>query len=132
IQVYQIPEVCERIVDTPVIVLENKKFEAEITGTTAASCFGAADGTITLEVSNFNAAGYQYSIDGGAHWSADITDPETTISGLGAGDYTIMVRKADEHDCGFDLAPRTVTEPDEVKVSANITSVYNCTNGGAT
>jgi uncharacterized repeat protein (TIGR01451 family) len=76
IEVYQVPEVCERFVETTVIVEPNKVFEAQITSASNASCNGASNGTITFEVSNFNAAGFEYSINGGA-WTTSTSSPIT-------------------------------------------------------
>jgi gliding motility-associated-like protein len=130
IEVYQIPEVCERFVETTVIVEPNKVFEAQITAASNASCNGASDGTITFEVSNFNAAGFEYSINGGA-WTTSTSSPVTTPAVFGAGTHTINIRKVDDTTCTVAIS-RTITQPTAVIATANISATYTCNNGGAT
>src|SRR5690606_20711244 len=111
-----------------VIVEPNKMFEAEITSAAHATCNGADDGSITFEVSNFDTTvGFEYSLDGGTNWTTSNSSP-VTISNLSAGTHTINVRKVGDTtpECNLQLPPRTITEPDPIIVTANVTSQYTC------
>ncbi|WP_276168635.1 T9SS type B sorting domain-containing protein [Zobellia alginiliquefaciens] len=130
IVVHQVPEVCEQTVETAVTVVAGNVFTANITGSTDASCNGLSDGSITFEVENFNAAGFEYSIDGGA-FIASTTSPVTSASNLGTGSHTLVVRKADETTCSRTLT-QTINAPDVLEAFASITTELSCTNGGAT
>ncbi|WP_400071265.1 T9SS type B sorting domain-containing protein [Zobellia russellii] len=130
IVIHQVPEVCEQTVETAVTVVAGNVFTANITGSTDASCNGLSDGSITFEVENFNAVGFEYSIDGGA-FIASTTSPVTSASTLGAGSHTLVVRKADETTCSRTLT-QTINAPDALEAFASITTELSCTNGGAT
>src|SRR6056297_3403290 len=131
IEIYQIPEVCELFVETPVTVAAGQVFTSSIQNSTNVSCNGLSDGTITFEVENFDTvAGFQYSVDGGTSWITSTTSPVTTTPVFGAGNQTILIRKADEITCGTSIT-RTITEPSAVGLTANITTALTCA-GGAT
>ncbi len=131
IAVYQTPEVCELTVETPVTVVAGNVFTANITATSNVSCNGLNDATITIETENFDAvAGFEYSINGGP-FVTSTTSPVTTTVPLGAGTHTIEARKADEITCSRTIT-HTITQPNSLIASGNITSELTCTNGGAT
>ncbi|CAZ95759.1 T9SS type B sorting domain-containing protein [Zobellia galactanivorans] len=130
IVIHQVPEVCEQTVETPVTVVAGKLFSATITGATDTSCNGLDNGSITFEVENFNAAGFEYSIDGSAFVSST-TSPITTPATLSSGSHTVVVRKVDEPSCSRTLT-HTINAPEALVVSASITTELSCTNGGAT
>jgi len=132
IQAVQSPEICEKTQDIIVVAEPNKAFEAQLLTVDNPSCNGAADGSITFEVGNFDAvAGFEYSLDGGATWIASMSSPVTTASNLADGSYTVMVRKADETTCSVSFAA-TLTEPAAIVPSLNLTADYTCFNTGAT
>ncbi len=119
-------------IDTPVTVVSGNAFNANIIGSTNVSCNGQNDGSVTFEASNFDAAaGFEYSIDGGASYIGSTTSPFTTTATLNPGTYTFILRKVDEPSCNLSLT-RTITEPTAVVADANITAPYTCTNTGAT
>ncbi|CAM4149733.1 T9SS type B sorting domain-containing protein [Zobellia roscoffensis] len=130
IVIHQVPEVCEQTVETAVTVVAGNVFTANITGSTDVSCNGLNDGSITFEVENFNAAGFEYSIDGSA-FIASTLSPVTSPSNLGAGSHTLVVRKADENSCSRTLT-QTINAPAALEAFASITTELSCTNGGAT
>ncbi len=131
IQVFQVPEVCELSVDTTVIIEGNREFEASYIASTNASCNGAADGTITFEVSNFDPAqGFEYSIDGGAYITSTNASV-TTAESLGAGSHTIDIRRVDDTSCTVQLI-RTITEPTAIQATASVTTQFTCDTSGAT
>ena len=130
INVFQVPEVCERFVETPVTVEAARIFTASATGATHVSCHGLADGTITFEVENFNLpAGFEYSENGGANWITATSSPITTNPVFGGGSQTVLLRKADEITCTISVT-RTITEPNPLVATATIRNQVNCTDGG--
>ncbi len=132
IAVFQIPEVCEQSIDTPVSVEAGNQFAASVTSFTNATCNGLSDGTITFEVENFDAvAGFQYSVDGGSTYFNSTTSPVTTPAVYGAGNQTVEIRRADDTSCTLSIS-QTIVEPPTVVASASVTTMLSCTNGGAT
>ena len=70
---------------------------------TNVSCFGGADGTITVNVTS-GVGPYKYSLDGG------ITETTNNFfNGLTAGSYVVTVRDAKQ--CLYSSAPITITQP---------------------
>ena len=132
IRASQTPEICASSVDIPVIIEAGRVFEANIINTTNVSCNGLSDGTITFEVENFDAtAGFDYSLDGGTTYINSTTSPITTAAVFGAGNQTILVRRADDNSCNTSIS-ETISEPTAVVANATITTEISCTNGGAT
>ncbi|MEB8346266.1 T9SS type B sorting domain-containing protein [Flavobacteriaceae bacterium KMM 6898] len=71
------------------------------------SCKGASDGEISFDASGFTTT-YQYTINGGAPITNQ-SAANTSISGLVAGDYTIVI--TDETTMCSDTTTITVSEP---------------------
>ncbi|ALM08467.1 hypothetical protein SB49_12080 [Sediminicola sp. YIK13] len=71
------------------------------------TCLGDADGVISFDTSGFSAT-YQYTINGGTPVTNQ-SAPTTTINGLVAGDYIIVV--TDETTMCSDTTTITVSEP---------------------
>ncbi|MEJ1221469.1 T9SS type B sorting domain-containing protein [Sediminicola sp. 1XM1-17] len=71
------------------------------------TCMGAADGVISFDASGFTST-YQYTINGGAPVTNQ-SATTTTINGLVAGDYTIVI--TDETTLCSDTTTITVSEP---------------------
>lgn len=127
IEIFQIPEVCELSVTTPVTVEAGRIFGSTLQGSTNVSCNGLTDGTITFSVENFDAvAGFEYSEDGGTNWILSTTSPVTTNPVFGAGNQTILIRKANEITCTTSVT-QTIAEPTAVVASASITTALSCT-----
>lgn len=132
IEIFQVPEVCELYVETPVTVEAARVFSANITASSNVSCNGESDATITFEAENFDAtSGFDYSLDGGTTWTNSTSSPVTTTTAIGAGTQRIDIRKANEPTCGT-FVEQTITQPNALEATANITTPYSCTNGGAT
>ncbi|AWG24518.1 T9SS type B sorting domain-containing protein [Flavobacterium kingsejongi] len=134
IEVYQIPEICEREHYTR-LNIEDKKFEAELISVTAVSCKGAADGTVTIRVKNsgnleIGEPYYGISTDNGATWySAE--DPIFTLTdNFGAGTHTIQVQNS--YLTGTCIVPLTftITEPETLEMTKVVTD-KTCVNGGS-
>jgi gliding motility-associated-like protein/uncharacterized repeat protein (TIGR01451 family) len=129
IQIFQVPEVCELFVETPVTVSPGQTFGGQAQNATNVSCNGLTDGTITFQVENFDAvAGFEYSVDGGINWIGSLTSPVTTNPLFGAGMQTILLRKANEIACATSII-RDITEPSVLAVTASITSALTCADG---
>ncbi|MDT0606279.1 T9SS type B sorting domain-containing protein [Croceitalea rosinachiae] len=127
IEIFQIPEVCELSVTTPVTVEAGRVFGSTLEGSTNVSCNGLTDGTITFSVANFDAvAGFEYSEDGGTNWILSTTSPVTTNPVFGTGSQTVLIRKANEITCTTSVT-QIITEPTAVIASASITTALSCT-----
>ncbi len=132
IEIFQVPEVCELTVETPVTVEAAKVFTANITATSNVSCNGLSDADITFEVENFDpTTGFDYSLDGGTTWINSTSSPVTTSAPIGAGTQRIDIRKANEHSCTT-FVEQTITQPNALVAGGSITTAYTCANGGAT
>ncbi len=86
---------------------------------TNVTCFGGADGTITVSGSTGGSGAYEYSIDGGATWQ-----PEVTFSGLLPGSYNISIRDIANPVCNNPLTPAMViTQPGALSATLTKTDV---------
>ncbi|WP_300022165.1 T9SS type B sorting domain-containing protein [uncultured Maribacter sp.] len=134
IQASQTPEICEQTKDITVIVESGKTFEVAILGSTDPTCNGSDNGSIRFEVSNFDPVlGYQYSVDGGATWTAETTSPITTPATLSDGTYTVIVEKIDDNSCTATSATTvTLTSPNALTADLKQTAEFTCFNTGAT
>lgn len=129
IEIFQIPEVCELFVETPVTVAAGEIFASSVQSSTNVSCNGLTDATITFQVENFDTvAGFEYSVDGGTTWIGSTISPVTTAPVFGVGTQTIQIRKANEITCSTAIT-RDITEPSAVLVTANITTALTCADG---
>ncbi|MEM9000936.1 MAG: T9SS type B sorting domain-containing protein [Bacteroidota bacterium] len=132
IQAFQTPEVCANALTVAVLVEDGNALDSTVIAFENSSCNTVADGSITLEVENFDAVdGFVYSIDNGVSFSAVQTASPVVVSGLTAGSYDIIVQDALDASCAVAFS-QTLTEPSAVVASASITEMLTCTNGGAT
>ncbi|WP_242158634.1 MopE-related protein, partial [Aestuariivivens sediminis] len=67
-------------------------------------CFGASNGSITISAVSGGSGSYDYSIDGGATWTASLNN-----TGLTAGSYDVQIRDANATSCVIDLDGGTNT-----------------------
>ena len=128
IKVFQLPKTCIEQVDFPFIIQPGNAFTADIVTASNVNCSGDTDGTITIAAQNFDATtGYQYSIDNGVTWNTQLTSPYT-ITGLGVGSYTIIVRYDQNSDgiCDATLQ-QDITAPTLLEVSVSATPI-TCLN----
>ena len=96
------------------------------------SCNGANNGNLTFEVNNFDTtAGFEYSLDAGTNWIAATSSPITTANVLGDGNYTVLVRKANDTSCSVNFNV-TLTEPTVLQATLAETVPFSCNNTGAT
>jgi len=86
------------------------------------SCFGDETGSIYISA-YYGTPPLQYSVDGGTNYQ----DASAFVGVLGAGDYNIRVKDANE--CYVDYSQTiTLTDPDEIIISDEITSNTSCYN----
>lgn len=92
---------------------------------TSPLCFGACNGSITVNAPSGGTPGYQYSINGGAFGASP------TFSGLCAGTYNILVR--DANLCTFPISV-TVNQPTDVTLAQTAIAPATCglNNGSVT
>ncbi len=89
------------------------------TARTDVSCFGAADGSLTVEATpGTGTAPYEYSINGGASWQAS-----GTFNALPAAAYIVQVR--DINGCTFPVGVN-ITQPTPLVASILSTSMVSC------
>ncbi|UWX54988.1 hypothetical protein NYZ99_20100 [Maribacter litopenaei] len=133
IEAYQLREQCSQTVTIDVTVQDGNAFEASVVNATDALCNGDSTGTITFDVDNFGAGGFEYSLDNFTTILGSSTTSPQTISGLSAGNYTVYVRDVDNPIAGCTVTlNQSINEPTPVVASASITEQFLCTNTGAT
>ncbi len=93
-----------------------------VTQVTDASCYGAADGRVTLAASD-GVAPYLYSIDGGSTF----LDNGGTFTGLAAGTYSTAAR--DDHGCVGTGPDVTVGEPPPLTLTLDSVHDVACHGG---
>ncbi|MEH6769986.1 T9SS type B sorting domain-containing protein [Maribacter arcticus] len=119
--------------DIIIDVQPGNAFEASVITYENLDCNADNSGTITFEVDNFGASGFEYSLDNFVSVLGSTTVSPQTISGLSAGNYTVYVRDIDNPIAGCTVVlTQTISEPSVLVADANITQQYTCDNGGAT
>ena len=110
--------VCIRILNNGVVVTEPSVLSATL-GNSDITCFGAADGTISISNSLGGQGTYQYSINGGTTWYLS-----STFAGLESGVYDVRIRDAANPNCIIILNPSLViTQPSELNATIQSTNV---------
>ncbi|MEH6745881.1 MAG: T9SS type B sorting domain-containing protein [Maribacter arcticus] len=119
--------------DIIIDVQPGNAFEASVITYENLDCNADNSGTITFEVDNFGASGFEYSLDNFVSVLGSTTVSPQTISGLSAGNYSVYVRDIDNPIAGCTVTlTQTISEPSVLVADANITQQYTCDNGGAT
>ncbi|ATA70070.1 T9SS type B sorting domain-containing protein [Capnocytophaga sputigena] len=129
IYVYQEAKSCEQSITKQVVVPSGKEFKASVVSITHATCKGAQTGKVTFKVENLGGAGYRISevngaIRSGAGYATEITAPTFEVDGLRPGVNTI---KFSNRTCGI-VRTVTITEPDELTLTATISEPAMCSN----
>ncbi|MCG8236385.1 T9SS type B sorting domain-containing protein [Tenacibaculum finnmarkense] len=115
--------------DIDVIVANDKKFGASVTKTVNPTCFGASDGSITIEAVNATLP-YEYSTDNGTNWFTTNANP-VTVSTLADGTYDIKVRQNNTAPlCEVIVSTEKLDNPDKVKVTATVEQEITCSATG--
>ena len=129
IYVYQEAKSCEQEITKQVVVPSGKEFKASVVSITNATCKGAQTGKVTFKVENLGGAGYRISevngaLRSGTGYATDITAPTFEVDGLRPGVNTI---KFSNRTCGI-VRTVTITEPDELTLTATISEPAMCSN----
>jgi gliding motility-associated-like protein len=125
----QQPENCPGSISVPVSIEAGREFMAAITSSENADCNGVSNASISFEVENFGASGFQYQINGGGFSPAQTTPTTVVLNGLSAGTYTIEVRDDSDNSCSVVLN-QTLSEPPPLAVS-NLLTQPTCTTDGS-
>ena len=108
------------------MVEAGKALGVNVTATHNVSCNGAADGSATFEVNNFDStSGFEYSIDGGASFTGPLTTSPVTISGLSAGITDIVVRDIADNSCSASTTA-DLSEPATLTATAAVITPDTC------
>jgi len=113
---------CEVVLGPDQVITEPPVLSATVASTNI-TCFGAADGTITISSPAGGHGNYEYSINGGSSWQAS-----GNYTSLAPGNYNVQIRDKDYNTCVVILNPAlTITQP--AILSANISSTNVTCNG---
>ncbi|MCG2459221.1 T9SS type B sorting domain-containing protein [Flavobacteriaceae bacterium F89] len=108
-------------------------FGATVATSVDVSCNGSSNGSITIEVHNFGAGGFEYSLDNFATTLGTSTSSPVTINALTAGNYIITVRDVDDPIAGCTLAlNQNIAEPAILTVSHVLTPKTCVADGSVT
>jgi len=111
------------IILNPALVITEPGQLAGTVGKTNVTCFGAADGTISITGVSGGYGTYEYTINGGATWLAT-----SSFAGLNPGFYNVKIRDAVQPMCVVTLnASLNITEPPVL--SANVARTNVSCNG---
>ena len=97
---------------------------------TAVTCNGSTDGTITISNPQGGTGAYSYTINGGSSWQTS-----GTFTGLAPGTYNVRIRDAADITCEIVLDPALViTQPDKLTATVARTNVtcYGANDGTIT
>ena len=127
--VYQEAKSCEQEITKQVVVPSGKEFKASVVSITHATCKGAQTGKVTFKMENLGGAGYRITevngaLRSGAGYTTEITAPTFEVDGLRPGVNTI---KFSNRTCGI-VRTVTITEPDELTLTATISEPAMCSN----
>ncbi|MNK10931.1 bacterial transduction protein [compost metagenome] len=111
-------------------ILPYNIIEVTATGATPVTCYGDADGSITINVANYPGINYDYKVSNGVTSVANgsATTTPFTIPNLPAGNYYVSVTATDVPFCSANTQTITVQSPaDPLVLTVNQTSV-TCDN----
>ncbi|PXY39241.1 hypothetical protein DMB65_18495, partial [Flavobacterium cheongpyeongense] len=121
IWVRQIPKSCGNEKSFPIVIDSNGAFNVPTPGIQDTKCSTSNDGSITINVANFNTTtGFYYSIDNGSNWISSTTSP-VIVSGLGAGTYKVIVKYDAAGTCKFTFDSE-IKAPQPIFVQADKTA----------
>jgi len=109
---------CATTLNPSLIISEPAKITGTV-GRTNVTCYGAADGTITVTGVSGGYGNYEYTINGGADWQAT-----GSFTGLNPGFYNVKIRDAAQPTCVVTLnASLSITEPSVLSANVSGTNV---------
>ncbi|WP_035646770.1 SprB repeat-containing protein, partial [Flavobacterium sp. ASV13] len=127
ISVYQLPKSCLQEQKILFDVGTDKAFTVLEPVIQDVACNGGNTGAITITAQNFGARFY-YSINGGTLQSS--TTSPVTISGLTAGNYSVVVQSDAAGTCSKSYS-KTIGSPSAVTVTASVTTPLTCNPNSA-
>lgn len=102
-----------------VVITQPAQLNATINVTNISTCFGAAQGQISITGATGGYGTYEYSINGGTNWQSS-----GTFTNLTAGTYHVMIRDAAFPACVRTLSETTViTQPTEIIIMPMPTNI---------
>ena len=120
---------CPAAVAGPVTITEPAVLNASVASTNV-TCFGSADGTISITSPSGGSGNYQYSINGGSSWQGS-----GNYTGLPAGAYDVRLRDQAVPTCEVVLSGSlTITQPAVLNATVSSTNVtcFGGNNGSIT
>ena len=109
---------CVMIINPALVITEPAVLGAAVASTNV-TCFGANNGTITISSPAGGYGTYQYSVDGGATWSAS-----GSFTGLAPGFYSVRIRDAAHTGCVVVLnGSLRITEPGPLYATVQKTDI---------
>jgi len=109
---------CFMIINPVLVITEPAVLSAAVASTNV-TCFGANNGTITISSPTGGYGTYQYSVDGGATWSAS-----GSFTGLAPGFYSVRIRDAAHPGCILVLnGSLRITEPGPLYATVQKTDI---------
>ncbi|WP_281231321.1 T9SS type B sorting domain-containing protein [Flavobacterium gelatinilyticum] len=124
IWVRQIPESCIAEKVTPIEIPRDQAFSVTDPQIQSVSCSGGNTGSIRFTASHYTGS-YKYRVNGGPERTS--TTAETIITGLAAGNYSIVITDA-SGNCPI-TKTATVGSPTPVTVTARVSTPPTCTTG---
>lgn len=114
---------CMRILINPFAITQPALLSATITSTPV-SCYGASDGTITINGATGGYGTYEYTIDGGITWSSS-----ASFTGLNPGSYDVRIRDMANPACFIILFSNLViSEPLQLQATSTGDILLDCYN----
>jgi len=106
----------------PVTITQPDPLSITTDDVTHVSCSGGNDGAISISVTG-GTTPYSYAWTGPGGFTASTQD----ISGLVAGNYSLSL--TDANGCNTSLGPVTVTQPNPISVTTDLTADITCFGG---
>jgi len=104
------------------VVAENSFINLTIDSYTDVTCYGAADGTLTVSATGGSGT-YQYSIDGGTNW-VGAPSASYTFTGLDVGLYVVQVEDLAVGGCyAINTVQQSIIQPSQLNLTASVTNV---------
>jgi hypothetical protein len=118
---------CELVLNSSLELVQPAEMNAQVNFSNV-TCFGEADGTISISSPQGGSGDYEYSIDGGASWqvSGNFID-------LPPGNYNVQIRDANATGCVIILNNNLeITQPPALTIDTQPTDINDCYGNSAT
>ncbi|HQG76595.1 MAG TPA: PKD domain-containing protein [Bacteroidales bacterium] len=117
---------CEHVLNSALVITQPAVLAANVAYTNV-TCFGGADGTITITNPTGGYGTYQYTVNGGGSWQSS-----GSFTGLGQGTYNVQIRDEAHPGCVIVLNNALViTQPAILRATITTTMVtcFGANNG---